>query len=91
MRTTPSIVAFQKDGTRLVGALAKRQAVTNPENTIYASKRLIGRKFDEKEVQKDIKNLSYKVVAHTNGDAWIQTTDGKKYSPSQIGALSSPK
>jgi molecular chaperone DnaK len=87
MRTTPSIVAFQKDGTRLVGALAKRQAVTNPENTIYASKRLIGRKFDEKEVQKDIKNLSYKVVSHTNGDAWIQTTDGKKYSPSQIGAF----
>lgn len=87
MRTTPSIVAFQKDGTRLVGALAKRQGVTNPENTIYASKRLIGRKFDEKEVQKDIKNLSYKVVAHTNGDAWIQTTDGKKYSPSQIGAF----
>jgi molecular chaperone DnaK len=87
MRTTPSIVAFQKDGSRLVGALAKRQAVTNPENTIYASKRLIGRKFDEKDVQKDLKNLSYKVVNHTNGDAWIQTTDGKKYSPSQIGAF----
>ena len=86
-RTTPSIVAFQKDGSRLVGALAKRQAVTNPENTIYASKRLIGRKFDEKDVQKDVKNLSYKVVSHNNGDAWIQTTDGKKYSPSQIGAF----
>ena len=87
MRTTPSIIAFQKDGSRLVGALAKRQAVTNPENTIYASKRLIGRKFDEKEVQKDLKNLSYKVVPHSNGDAWIQTTDGKKYSPSQMGAF----
>jgi molecular chaperone DnaK len=86
-RTTPSIVAFQKDGSRLVGALAKRQAVTNPENTIYASKRLIGRKFDDKDVQKDMKNLSYKVVAHSNGDAWIQTTDGKRYSPSQIGAM----
>lgn len=90
-RTTPSIVAFQKDGSRLVGALAKRQGVTNPENTIYASKRLIGRKFDEKEVQKDLKNLSYKVVSHNNGDAWIQTTDGKKYSPSQIGAFTLTK
>ncbi len=87
VRTTPSIVAFQKDGSKLVGALAKRQAVTNPENTIYASKRLIGRKFDEKDVQKDIKNVSYQIVSHTNGDAWVQTTDGKKYSPSQIGAF----
>lgn len=86
-RTTPSICAFQKDGSRLVGALAKRQAVTNPENTIYATKRLIGRKFEEKDVQKDVKNLSYKVVSHSNGDAWIQTTDGKKFSPSQIGAF----
>lgn len=86
-RTTPSVVAFQKDGTHIVGATAKRQSVINPENTIYASKRLIGRKFDENDVQKDVKNLSYKVISHTNGDAWIQTTDGKKYSPSQIGAM----
>lgn len=87
VRTTPSIVAFQKDGSRLVGALAKRQSVTNPENTIYASKRLIGRKFDEKDVQKDLKNMSYKIISHNNGDAWIETTDGKKFSPSQIGAF----
>lgn len=86
-RTTPSVVAFQKDGTHIVGATAKRQSVINPENTIYASKRLIGRKYDETDVQKDVKNLSYKVISHTNGDAWIQTTDGKKYSPSQIGAM----
>lgn len=86
-RTTPSVVAFQKDGTHIVGATAKRQSVINPENTIYASKRLIGRKYDENDVQKDVKNLSYKVISHTNGDAWIQTTDGKKYSPSQIGAM----
>lgn len=87
MRTTPSVVAFQKDGTKLVGALAKRQAVTNPENTVYASKRLIGRKFNDAAIQKDVKNLSYKVISHSNGDAWVQTTDGKSYSPSQIGAF----
>ena len=87
MRTTPSVVAFTKDKERLVGAPAKRQAVTNPENTLYATKRLIGRKFNDANVQKDIKHLSYKVVSHSNSDAWLQTTHGDKYSPSQIGAF----
>ena len=87
MRTTPSVVAFTKDGERLVGAPAKRQAVTNPENTLYATKRLIGRKYEDANVQKDAKHLSYKVVRHNNGDAWVQTTKGEKFSPSQIGAI----
>ena len=87
MRTTPSIVAFTDDGRRLVGITAKRQGVTNSLNTFYATKRLIGRKFDDKETQKDIKTLSYKVVKSENGDAWVSTSDGKKYSPSQIGAF----
>ena len=87
VRTTPSVVAFTKEGERLVGAPAKRQAITNPENTFYATKRLIGRKFTDPNVQKDIKHLSYKVVAHSNGDAWLQTTKGDKFSPSQIGAF----
>lgn len=87
MRTTPSVVAFTKEGERLVGAPAKRQGVTNPENTFYATKRLIGRKFTDPAVQKDAKHLSYKVIAHSNGDAWVQTTKGDKYSPSQIGAF----
>lgn len=86
-RTTPSHVAFTKDGERLVGMPAKRQAVTNSGNTFYATKRLIGRKFDDPEVQKDMKNLSYKVVRASNGDAWVQGSDGKMYSPSQIGAF----
>lgn len=71
-RTTPSHVAFSKDGERLVGMPAKRQAVTNSGNTFYATKRLIGRRFDDPEVQKDMKNLSYKVVRASNGDAWVQ-------------------
>ncbi|XP_046975675.1 heat shock 70 kDa protein cognate 5 [Vanessa cardui] len=86
-RTTPSHVAFSKDGERLVGMPAKRQAVTNSGNTFYATKRLIGRRFDDPEVQKDMKNLSYKVVKASNGDAWVQGSDGKVYSPSQIGAF----
>ncbi|CAH2100557.1 unnamed protein product [Euphydryas editha] len=86
-RTTPSHVAFTKDGERLVGMPAKRQAVTNSGNTFYATKRLIGRRFDDPEVQKDMKNLSYKVVRASNGDAWVQGSDGKVYSPSQIGAF----
>jgi len=85
-RTTPSIVAFQEDGTRIVGIAAKRQAVTNPEHTIFATKRLIGRKFEDPEVQKDAKNLSFKIVPAPNGDAWVQAR-GKNYSPSQIGAF----
>nr|UFR83482.1 HSC70 [Hyphantria cunea] len=86
-RTTPSHVAFSKEGERLVGMPAKRQAVTNSSNTFYATKRLIGRRFDDPEVQKDLKNLSYKVVRASNGDAWVQGSDGKVYSPSQIGAF----
>lgn len=86
-RTTPSHVAFTKDGERLVGMPAKRQAVTNSANTFYATKRLIGRRFDDPEIKKDMKNLSYKVVKASNGDAWVQATDGKVYSPSQVGAF----
>lgn len=85
-RTTPSVVAFTKDGERLVGQPAKRQAVVNPENTLFATKRLIGRKFKDAEVQKDIHNVPFKIVAHSNGDAWVQA-QGKDYSPAQIGAF----
>lgn len=84
-RTTPSIIAYQEDGEILVGAPAKRQAVTNPKNTIYASKRLIGRKFDEKEVQKDINLMPYAIVKADNGDAWIGVRD-QKLAPPQISA-----
>ena len=84
-RTTPSIVAYQDDGEILVGASAKRQAVTNPKNTVYASKRLIGRKFTEKEVQKDIDLMPFKIVAADNGDAWVEVR-GKKLAPPQISA-----
>jgi molecular chaperone DnaK len=82
-RTTPSVVAFTKDGQRLVGAPAKRQAVTNPENTVFAVKRLIGRKFDDAVVQKDINMVSYKIVKADNGDAWVEIR-GKKYSPAEV-------
>jgi molecular chaperone DnaK len=84
-RTTPSVVAYTEDGEVLVGAPAKRQAVTNSQNTIYAVKRLIGRKFDEAEVQKDIKLMPYKIIRADNGDAWIEVR-GKKLSPQQISA-----
>ncbi len=84
-RTTPSIVAYQDGGEILVGASAKRQAVTNPKNTIYAVKRLIGRKFTEKEVQKDIGLMPYKIVAADNGDAWVEVR-GEKLAPQQISA-----
>ena len=83
-RTTPSIIAYTKDEI-LVGATAKRQAVTNPKNTIYASKRLIGRKFDEKEVQKDIDLMPYAIVKAENGDAWIEA-NGEKLAPQQVSA-----
>ncbi|KAF7726653.1 70-kilodalton heat shock protein [Apophysomyces ossiformis] len=85
-RTTPSVVAFGKDGELLVGQAAKRQAVVNSQNTVYATKRLIGRQFKDPAVQADIKSVSYKIVPHTNGDAWVEA-QGKKYSPSQIGAF----
>jgi len=84
-RTTPSIIAYQEDGEILVGASAKRQAVTNPKNTIYAAKRLIGRKFEEKEVQKDIDLMPFEIVKADNGDAWVQVR-GQKLAPPQISA-----
>ena len=84
-RTTPSIVAYQEDGEVLVGASAKRQAVTNPKNTLYAIKRLIGRKFTEKEVQKDIELMPFKIVAADNGDAWVEVR-GNKLSAQQVSA-----
>ncbi len=84
-RTTPSIVAYMEDGEILVGAPAKRQAVTNPRNTLYAVKRLIGRKFEEKEVQKDISLMPYSIVKADNGDAWVEVR-GKKLAPPQISA-----
>jgi molecular chaperone DnaK len=84
-RTTPSIVAYQEDGEVLVGASAKRQAVTNPKNTIYAVKRLIGRKFEEKEVQKDIDLMPYVITKADNGDAWVESR-GKKLAPQQVSA-----
>jgi molecular chaperone DnaK len=86
MRTTPSMVAFTEDGERLVGLPAKRQAVTNPENTFFAIKRLIGRRYDDPTVEKDKKLVPYKIVKGDNGDAWVESR-GKKYSPSQISAF----
>ena len=86
MRTTPSIVAFTDDGERLVGQPAKRQAVTNPEKTIFAVKRLIGRRYEDPMVEKDKKLVPYKISKASNGDAWVEV-DGKTYSPSQISAF----
>ncbi|RMZ74773.1 hypothetical protein DV737_g5752, partial [Chaetothyriales sp. CBS 132003] len=85
-RTTPSVVAFTEAGERLVGIAAKRQAVVNPENTLFATKRLIGRKFSDAEVQRDLKEVPYKIVQHSNGDAWLEAR-AQKYSPSQIGGM----
>ena len=84
-RTTPSIIAYQEDGEVLVGASAKRQSVTNPKNTLYAVKRLIGRKFSEKEVQKDIDQMPYKIAAADNGDAWVEVR-GNRMAPQQVSA-----
>ncbi len=84
-RTTPSIIAYQEDGEILVGAPAKRQAVTNPENTLYAVKRLIGRRFEEDAVQKDIKLMPYKILKADNGDAWVEVR-GEKMAPPQVSA-----
>ena len=84
-RTTPSMVAFTKDGERLVGQSAKRQAVTNPRNTLFATKRLIGRNFVDPTVTKDKDMVPYNIVKSDNGDAWLEAK-GEKHSPSQIGA-----
>ena len=87
-RTTPSIVGFAKDGERLVGQSAKRQAITNPENTIFSAKRLIGRKY--KEVKNEVKNLPYEVVSGKNGDAYIKCKEGdeeKEYAPEFISSI----
>jgi molecular chaperone DnaK len=86
MRTTPSMVAFTESGERLVGQAAKRQAVTNPENTFFAIKRLIGRRFTDPMVNKDIDLVPYKIIPGDNGDAWVESR-GKKYAPSQISAF----
>src|SRR3954470_20330587 len=85
-RTTPSMVAFTQGGERLVGQPAKRQAVTNPENTLFAIKRLIGRRHDDPLTLKDKDLVSYKIIPGDNGDAWVEA-QGKKYSPSQISAF----
>jgi molecular chaperone DnaK len=76
-RTTPSVVGFTKEGERLVGIAAKRQAVVNPENTLFATKRLIGRKFTDAEVQRDVQQVPYKIVQHSNGDAWVEAQGQK--------------
>ena len=85
-RTTPSMIAFTKDGERLVGQPAKRQAVTNPESTLYAIKRLIGRRFDDEQVQDMVKKAPFKIIEGENGDAWVEI-DGEKHAPSQLSAM----
>jgi len=86
MRTTPSVVAMMADGQRIVGTPAKRQAATNPENTLFATKRLIGRRYEDPATQKDKNTLPYKIIKGSNGDAWVEA-GGEKYSPSQVGAF----
>src|SRR4029078_7116511 len=86
-RTTPSIVAFTADGERLIGQPAKRQAVTTPEHTFFAIKRLIGRRFDDPMTQKDIGMVPYKIVKADNGDAWVNGRGGKRVAPSGVSAF----
>jgi len=88
--TTPSIVAFADNGERLVGQAAKRQAVTNPENTLFAIKRLIGRRFEDPMVAKDMGLVPYKIVKADNADAWVESR-GQRYAPSQISAFTLQK
>lgn len=85
-RTTPSVVAFSQKGELLVGTPAKRQAVTNPTNTVFGTKRLIGRRFDDPQTQKEMKMVPFKIVRAPNGDAWVEA-NGQQYSPSQVGAF----
>src|SRR5512134_2531916 len=85
-RTTPSMVAFTEGGERLVGQIAKRQAITNPESTIYVVKRLIGRKLDDAEVKRSVGLVPYRIVAADNGDAWVET-GGRRYSPAELSAM----
>ena len=85
-RTTPSVVAFTKDGDRRIGSVARRQAQTNPEDTVYAVKRLMGQEFDSDEVTNHAKLVAYKVIQNTNGDAWVHA-GGKDYSPPEISAM----
>src|SRR5690606_11760752 len=85
-RTTPSMVAFTEGGERLVGQIAKRQAITNPEATVYAVKRLIGRKFSSEEVQKSLGTASYRIISAENDDAWVELR-AKKYAPAEISAM----
>jgi molecular chaperone DnaK len=85
-RTTPSMVAFTEGGERLVGQIAKRQAITNPESTVYVVKRLIGRKFGDLEVKRSLGLVAYRIAAADNGDAWVET-GGKKYSPAEVSAM----
>jgi molecular chaperone DnaK len=85
-RTTPSIVAYMDNGEILCGATAKRQAITNPKNTLFAVKRLIGRRYEDAEVQKDVSHVPFKIVRADNGDAWVQVQDGKKLAPQQVSA-----
>ena len=85
-RTTPSMVAFTEGGERLVGQIAKRQAITNPESTVYVTKRLIGRKFDDQEVKRTLALVPFRIVKAENGDAWVEV-GGKRLAPSEVSAM----